>query len=148
MRFRSRSAPRVEDAVRHLRAVLEVLDADLAQYHVLLATPIPAAILSDAEWDRAETARVAVEETLHELEQAAATAGDEASDWRAKAAYAATLGEPPLAEQARLRAAEADVGQRVYAQEAAAIHGFLDEWALRVTRAAPGRPGIPPANER
>ena len=148
MHFRSHSAPRVEDAIRHLRAVLAVLDEDLAQYHVLLATPIPATILPDALWDRAEAARITVEQTLRELEHAAATAAREAADWHAKATHATIRGELVLAEQARLRAAEADAGQRLYAQEATAVHLFLDEWAVRVTRAAPGRLSIQLPNER
>lgn len=127
--------PRVEDAVRRLRAVIEVLDGDLAQYEVMVATPIPATVLSAAQWERAEAARIAVDQNLRELEDAAAAAATEANDWRAKAEQAARLGQPSLAEQARLRAEESDAEQRVYTQEVAAVRVFLDEWAVRVTRA-------------
>jgi peptidoglycan hydrolase CwlO-like protein len=127
--------PRIEDAIRRMRAVVEVLDRDLAQYQTLVATPIPAAALSDAQWERAEAARSAVVQNLRELEQTAAAAATQANNWQAKAEQAARLGQPLLAEQAHLRAEEADAEQRVYAQEVAAVRVFLDEWAVRVTRA-------------
>ncbi|HEY9227646.1 MAG TPA: hypothetical protein VIP11_13405 [Gemmatimonadaceae bacterium] len=137
MRLRSCSAPRVEDAIRRMRAVLEVLDVDLARYQLLLETPIPATVLSDAQWDRAESARIALERSLDELERATATAARMASDWRAKAALAESRGEPLVAEGARLRATEADAEHRLYAQETAAVRVFLNEWAVRVTRSPP-----------
>ena len=122
------------DALRRMRAVLGVIDDDLAEVATQLAAPIPDATLSDAEWLRAEAARRAVERDLRELEAEAAVVAVQLGDWRAKAALAAQRGDVPLAEQARVRVADAEQIYQSYTQEIGAVRAFLQEWAARVRR--------------
>ena len=131
-----------------MRAVLGVLDHDLAELETQLAEPIPVTTLSEAEWQAAEAARAAVAKDLHALEAEAAVVAAQMNDWRAKEALAAQRGDARLAEQARVRAAEAEQIYRSYTQEIAGVRVFLHEWAARVTRADSGRPSTPLANER
>jgi hypothetical protein len=136
------------DAVRRMRAVLGVLDQELTELATQLAEPVPTRMLSDSEWNAAEAARAAVERDLWQLEAEGAVVRAQANDWRAKAALAAQRGDVPLADQARVRSAEAEQVARSYAQEISAVRVFLQEWAIRVTRAPSERPSAPPANER
>jgi hypothetical protein len=137
MRFRSTHVPtRTADAVRYMTAVIAVLDDDLGRYEALLAGPIAPTSLSAAEWQTAESARIAVEETLSELDHQALTAATAAKEWQTKAVVAASAGRPDLAAQARIRADEAQVEYLAYIREINAIHVFLQEWAIRVTRAS------------
>ena len=136
------------DAVRKMRAVLGVLDQDLAELETQFAEPIPATTLSDPEWQAAEGARAAVAKDLGGLEAEAAVVAAQVSDWRAKEALAAQRGDVALAEQARLRAAEAEQTYRSYTREIAGVRVFLHEWAARVTRADSGRISTPLADER
>jgi hypothetical protein len=61
---------------------------------------------------------------------------------------AAQRGDGLLAEQARVRAAEADQIHRSYTQEIADVRVFLREWAARVSRSGSGQHSPPLANER
>lgn len=122
------------DALRRMRALLGVIDDDLAEIATQLAAPIPDATLSDAEWLRAEAARRAVERDLRELEAEAAVVAVQLGDWRAKAAFSAQRGDVPLAEQARVRVADAEQVYQSYTQEIGAVRAFLQEWAARVRR--------------
>src|SRR5262249_49185306 len=121
----------VEAAVRRMRAVVGVLDEDLATYERLLATPLPYAALPADAWPAAEAARRRVEESLRGTELAAADAVARARSWREKAALASTCGRAQLAEQARGRAATADHEATAYVRESSAIRVFLAEWDVR-----------------
>ncbi|HVX41352.1 MAG TPA: hypothetical protein VHB25_17440 [Gemmatimonadaceae bacterium] len=130
-----------------MRAMIGVLDEDLSTLATQLAAPIPPRTLTEAEWQDAEHARVAVEQDLRGLEAEAAVIAMQAADWRAKADLAAQRGDTALADQAHVRAAEAEQTRHSYAEEIGAIRGFLREWAARITRADPGRASDPPTNE-
>jgi hypothetical protein len=136
------------DAVRRARAVLGVFDQDLTRLAAQLADPVPSRVLSEAEWDAAEAARVTVERDLRGLEAEAAVISAQANDWRAKATLANQRGDMPLAEQAQIRAAQTAQLSDSYRQEINAVRAFLQEWAVRVTRAPSGCPSSPLANER
>jgi hypothetical protein len=125
------------DAVRRMKAVLGILDHDLTELAAQLTEPIPERALSDVEWRTAETARAAVEQDLRQLEAEAAVVATQVSDWQSKAAMAAQRGHGQLAEQARVRAAEADEVYRSYGQEIDSVRIFLHEWSVRVRRADP-----------
>jgi hypothetical protein len=127
------------DAVRRMRAVLGVLDQDLDERGADLALPIPATTLSETEWQAAEAARAAVEQSLRELRAEAAVVLAQTNDWRGKAVLAAQRGDAQLAEQARIRGAEGEQVYRSYVEEMNSIRAFLQEWAVRVTRDVSGR---------
>jgi len=126
----------VEAAVRRMRAVVCVLDEDLAAYERLLATPIPYAELSADDWSGAQAARQRVEESLRSTELAAADAIAGARSWCEKAALATARGRAQLAEQALKHAAAAERAATAYAREGSAIRVFLTEWDVRISRAA------------
>src|SRR4051812_40345134 len=88
------------DAIRRMKAVVGVLDDDIADLGIQLAAPLPAKILSEEEWQRAETARAAVQQDLRGLQAEAAVLAVQLNDWRAKAAMASQRGDGPLARQA------------------------------------------------
>ena len=136
------------DAVRKMRAVLGVLDHDLAELATQLTEPISATTLSEPEWRAAEAPRGTVQQDLRRLELEAAVVATQVSDWRAKELLAAQRGDGLLAEQARVRAAEADHIHRAYTQEIAAVRVFLHEWAARVSRSGSEHHSPPLANER
>jgi hypothetical protein len=122
------------DAVRRMRAVLRVLDHDLAECGAYLTVPIPATTLSETEWQAAEAARAAVEHSLRGLEVEAAVVLAQANDWRAKAVAAAQRGDSQLVEQARIRCADVERVYRSYVEEMSSVRVFLQEWTVRVTR--------------
>jgi hypothetical protein len=71
----SGSNPRIEDAVRRTRAVLEVFDADLAQLHALLVTPAPATASNfDTRFRRRTDNILMIERLIHALQALAAPA--------------------------------------------------------------------------
>src|SRR5262245_28950292 len=109
------------DAVRRMRAVLGVVDDDLAELATQLTVPIPDRTLSESEWQSAEAARTAIEHDLRGLETEAAVIAVQLQDWRAKAALATQRGDVPIAEQARLRAAEVEQVYSSYTQEISAV---------------------------
>jgi phage shock protein A len=127
-----------------MKAVLGVLDQERSELGTILADPIRATTLSEIEWQAAEAARAAVEQNLRGLAVEAAVLVAQATDWRSKAALAEHRGDTQLAEQARVRAAEVEQTYRSYTQEMSAVRAFLQEWAVRVTRAS----STPAAGER
>ena len=84
-------------AVRRMRAVIGVLDEDLATADRLFGAPLQRTELPPDVWRRAEAARQRVELSLTMLEGAAADASRRARDWQEKAVLAIGRGDAALA---------------------------------------------------
>jgi hypothetical protein len=128
----------LDAAVRRMRAVVRVLDEDLATAADVLRKPFPPSELSAAAWGAAESDRPAVDESFHMTKRAATAADEQARDWRSKAALARRRGEEQLAEQAERCAERAERAAKEYASESAAIEAFLIAWDARKATAESG----------
>jgi len=123
----------LDDVLVRLRAVLQVVDEDLARLDTVLATPVAATALAPAQWKSAEVARLAVEESSRLLEEWCSCSAAVARDWQGKALLAESVGRLELAEQARLHAAQAEAEKTLYENENEAVRRFLQHWATQVT---------------
>ena len=121
-------------AIRRARAVIGVLDEDLATADRLFP-PLTRAELPPDLWQRAEAARRDVEQSLTATERAAADASRRAQDWHEKAVLAIGRGDAALAHQAIDRANEATEEAAALTVECTELHIFLTEWAVRITQA-------------
>jgi len=130
-------------AIRRLRAVIAILDEDIAAVDRTLGSPLTRTELSPVAWKKAEAARRLVEESLEETERAAADAAQRAQDWYAKAELAVGRGDVVLARQAMTQAETAAEQAATLTCECNELQVFLAEWAVRVTQARP--PTLPEA---
>jgi hypothetical protein len=134
--------------IRRMRAVIGVLDEDLATADRLFNAPLARAELPPNAWERAEVARRQLEERVTAAEHAAADASRRAEDWQQKAVLAIGRGDAALARQAIERADEAKEEVAALTLECAELRVFLTEWAVRITKAPPATSTKPLANER
>jgi len=122
-------------AVRRMRAIIGVLDEDLAAADRLFGAPPQRAELPPDAWKRAEAARQEVELSLTVLEGAAADASRRAQDWREKAVLAVGRRDAALAHQAMNQAEMAADEATALTVECKELQIFLTEWAVRVSQA-------------
>ena len=130
----------LESAIHRLRAVIAVLDEDIAAADRTCGSPVPRAELLPVAWKKAEAARRLVEDSLNEAERAAANAAHRARDWQEKAELALRRGDVLLARQAIAAAKTAAEEAAVLTLECNELQIFLTEWAVRVTRASSATP--------
>jgi hypothetical protein len=90
-------SPDLKAAARRMRAIVGVLDEDLATADRLFGAPLQRTELPPDVWSRAEAARLQVELSLTMLEGAAADASRRARDWQEKAVLAIGRGDAALA---------------------------------------------------
>jgi hypothetical protein len=134
-------------AIRRMRAIIHVLDEDLATADRLFGTPLQRAELSPDVWKRAEAARQQVELSLTALEGAAADASRRARNWQEKAVLAVGRRDEALARQAIDQAGMAADEAAALTVECKELQIFLTEWAVRVSQApAATHPEAAPAD--
>ena len=121
-------------AVRRMRAIIGVLDEDLATADRLFGVPLQRAELPPDVWTRAEAARRQVELSLMVLEAAAADASRRAQDWKQKAVLAVGRGDAAMARQAMDQAEIATDEAAKQALVCQELQIFLTEWAVRVSQ--------------
>ena len=138
----------LEAAVRRMRAVIAVLDEDLATADRLFDAPLARAELPPDLWKRADAARQKVEHSLTAIEEAAEDASRRAKSWQEKAMLAVGRADAALARQAMDNAERAADEAAALTLECQALRVFLTEWAVRVTQAPAPTPPNPLANER
>jgi hypothetical protein len=122
-------------AIRRMRAIIDVLDEDLATADRLFGAPLQRAELSPDVWKRAEAARQQVELSLTALEGAAADASRRARNWQEKAVLAVGRGDAASARQAIDQAGMAADEAAALTVECKELQIFLTEWAVRVSQA-------------
>ena len=118
-----------------MRAIIGVLDEDLATADRLFGAPLQRTELPPDVWRRAEAARQQVELSLTMLEGAAADASRRARDWQEKAVLAIGRGDAALARQAMEQAEMAADEATALTLECKELQIFLTEWAVRVSQA-------------
>jgi hypothetical protein len=120
----------VAAAVTHARAVLAVLDEEIARTHRPLAAPARlSGGISPETRARAGAAVRDVERSLAAIEPVYEEAMTMARDWRRRAELASAEGRADLAAQAEGRATESEETGGAYAAEVTAGRTFLREWA-------------------
>ena len=124
-------------AIRRMRALLGVLDEDLATANRTSGAPLARAELAPLDWERAEAARRLVEDSLTEIERAAATASRRARSWHSKAELAVRRGDVALARQAMVQAETAVEEAATLTFECQELQVFLTEWAVRIPQPLP-----------
>lgn len=127
----------LDAAIRRMRAIIGVLDEDLAIAERRLDVPVAPVELPPEVWERAEAARRDIVLSLAATEAVAADASRRARHWEENFAAAVQRGDDFFARQASKQAAMASDEAAALTLECRELQVFLTEWAVRVRQAPP-----------
>lgn len=127
----------LDAAIRRMRAIIGVLDEDLANAEGMVDVPLAPVELPPDVWELAEAARRDVELRLVATEAAAADASQRARLWEEKIVTAVERGDHALARRASDQREVASDEAAALTLESRELQVFLTEYAIRVRRARP-----------